>query len=208
MNTVRVPLGAFSGIFLQDVRTVRLDFDQQEMGALLLGDVMFADQAADAPPSLSCSAATQVLMPSQHRLTTVGLDVVASDDMDPVVAVEVRVFGDEDDQEDDSTGVFSPDAKDIAEGTLQLCAERLADGDGRVYLVLVIAEDSGGHVGYGCCSVVVPHNQGAQSITSVEAQAAGAEVRCTEFAAFAEDLAALPVPYFVIGDGPVIGPQQ
>jgi hypothetical protein len=208
LNTVRVPLAAFSGVFLQDVRSIRLDFDQEAEGALLLGDLMLADAAADQPPSVTCSVATEQLMPTQHRLLPVGLDIQASDDLDPGVTVDTRVFGDEDDVEPGSTGDFSPDARDIAEGTLRLRAERRNNGDGRVYLVLVSGEDSTGHVGYGCCTVVVPHNQSAESIASAEAQAAAAEARCTEFAAFATGLGGLPAPYFAVGDGPVIGPKQ
>lgn len=208
LNTVRVPLDAFSGVFLQDIRTVRLDFDQEATGALLLGDLMLADVAADKPPAVSCSVATHELAPPLHRLRPVGLDVEASDDIDPSVTVDVRVFGDEDDVEAGPTGNFSPDARNVSEGTLRLRAERRRDGDGRVYLVLVTGEDSTGHVGYGCCTVVVPYDQSGASIASAEAQAQGAEARCTEFAAYATGLGPVPAPYSVIGDGPVIGPVQ
>jgi len=57
-------------------------------------------------------------------------------------------------------------------------------GNGRVYLIVVSATDSGGAVGFGAVTVVVPksgsqNNQGAP-----------------------------PAGYFVIGDGPIIGSKQ
>ena len=42
LNTVRIPLSAFNGINLQDVASVRLDFDRTASGALLISDLAFA----------------------------------------------------------------------------------------------------------------------------------------------------------------------
>lgn len=42
LNTVRVPLSAFTGIDLTDVASVRLDFDRTSSGALLVSDLAFA----------------------------------------------------------------------------------------------------------------------------------------------------------------------
>jgi hypothetical protein len=42
LNTIRVPLSAFSGIDLTDVASVRLDFDRRTTGALLIADLAFA----------------------------------------------------------------------------------------------------------------------------------------------------------------------
>jgi hypothetical protein len=41
LNTVQIPLSAFPGIDLADVRTVRFDFDEEPMGALLVTDLAF-----------------------------------------------------------------------------------------------------------------------------------------------------------------------
>jgi hypothetical protein len=41
LNTIRVPLSAFSGIDLTDVASVRLDFDRTTTGALLISDLAF-----------------------------------------------------------------------------------------------------------------------------------------------------------------------
>jgi hypothetical protein len=45
LNGVRLPLSAFTGINLQDVRLVQLRFDQKPSGALLISDLAFADAA-------------------------------------------------------------------------------------------------------------------------------------------------------------------
>ena len=42
LNTVRIPLSAFSGVDLGDVASVRLNFDRTSSGALLISDLAFA----------------------------------------------------------------------------------------------------------------------------------------------------------------------
>ena len=42
LNTVRIPLDAFTGIDLTDVASVRLDFDRTASGALLISDLAFS----------------------------------------------------------------------------------------------------------------------------------------------------------------------
>ena len=42
LNTVRIPLDAFTGVDLTDVASVRLDFDRTGSGALLISDLAFA----------------------------------------------------------------------------------------------------------------------------------------------------------------------
>jgi hypothetical protein len=46
VNTVRVPLSAFSGVNLNAVRSVQLNFNERLQGAVLITDVAFAS----APP--------------------------------------------------------------------------------------------------------------------------------------------------------------
>lgn len=43
LNSVRVPLSAFKGVNLADIRTIAFNFDQEPQGALLLNDVMFSE---------------------------------------------------------------------------------------------------------------------------------------------------------------------
>jgi hypothetical protein len=111
------------------------------------------------------------------------------------------VFGDEDDETPTGDGNFSPDAKNIAPVTLRLRAERKGDADGRVYLIIVTATDASGNVSRCCRTVTVTHDQSKASKASVAAQAAAAQAYC-------EAHGTAPPGYFVIGDGPIIGPKQ
>jgi hypothetical protein len=115
------------------------------------------------------------------------------------VTFNVQVFGDENDETATSSGVVhSPDAKDIGVGTLRLRAERVDAQDGRVYLIVVGATDFAGNTSRGCHTVVVPKNKKGD----VDAQAAAAKAFCEA------NSGAAPPGYFVIGDGPIIGPKQ
>jgi hypothetical protein len=157
------------------------------------------------PPEITAVVARPVLKAqNKHDLVNVGLVATASDACSPPADFDVAVFGDEDDEtptDSDGGGIFSPDAEDIAVGTLRLRAERVDSSDGRVYLVVVSGEDEAGNTGYGCATVVVPHNSSTQSGTSAAIQAEAARAHCEEYQGMA------PADFFVIGDGPPIGPQ-
>jgi hypothetical protein len=43
LNTIRIPLAQFVGVDLSQVRSVRIQFNQRDTGALLLTDLIFAD---------------------------------------------------------------------------------------------------------------------------------------------------------------------
>jgi hypothetical protein len=150
---------------------------------------------------VTSSAATSTLWPANHNLVNVGLAASATGNC-PGATLKVSVFGNEDNQADAGDGVFSPDAKDIAVGTLRLRSERSGNGNGRVYLVVVKASDSLGDNAVSCKTVVVPKDQSKAAQDSVNAQAAAAEEFCSANAG------AAPSGYFVVGDGPIIGPKQ
>jgi hypothetical protein len=97
----------------------------------------------------------------------------------------------------------SPDAKDIALGTLRLRAERVDSGNGRVYLIVVKATDTGGAVGFGVSTVVVPKSNKQEDISSVNNQAKTAR----DFAG--DHNGNPPADYVPIGEmgAPVIGKQ-
>ncbi len=117
--------------------------------------------------------------------------------------VAVRLVA-EDRDEDDLTPAspgFSPDAGDVAPGTLRLRAERDGTGDGRVYLIVVTATDSSHNVSRNFLTVVVPKSKSRADVTAVNQQAQAA-------LAYGVANGAAPAGYVVVGDGPAVGPKQ
>ena len=154
-----------------------------------------------AAPVVQCSNIVETLWPPRHNMVTVGLGVTAIDDCGgSTVETAVSVFGDEDDETPTGDGKFSPDAKNIGVGTLRLRAERRGDADGRVYLIHAAATDPTGNTGVNCCAVTVTHSQSHKAQQSVADQAAAAIATC-------QATGAPPPDYFVVGDGPEIGPK-
>jgi hypothetical protein len=156
------------------------------------------------PPKVTCMVALKTLRRPNHALTLIGFFARAVDNCSgPIAAssIKVQVFSDEDELAP-SSGNFSPDAKNLtATGTLQLRAERRNDADGRVYLIVATATDSSGNIGFSTCTVTVPHDESAKSGGSVAKQAAAAQ-------AYAANHNGSPPPgYFVIGNGPIVGPN-
>lgn len=151
-------------------------------------------------PTVNCSVAKALLWPPNSDLVNVGLQVTASDNDGEPPVVRIDVFSDEDDAE--QPGGMSPDAKDAAPSTLRLRAERRGDADGRVYVIRIRATDQSNNTSYGYCTVVVPHGQSKASLSAVNAQAAAA------VAAFNANGNNPPAGYFLVGDGPTIGPKQ
>lgn len=152
-------------------------------------------------PFLQCSVAQPMLWPPNHGMVNVGLSVVVDDDCDSGLPPTVVVYANEDDDEPTGDGMHSPDALDIGPDTLRLRAERKGDGNGRVYLIVVSATDGSGNVGTSTCVVVVPHNRGKGSIQAVTNMAAAAQQ-------FFQDNGVPPAGFVVVGDGPVLGPNQ
>src|SRR2546427_731146 len=158
----------------------------------------------DRPPTLTAAVARASVWPTNGTLINVGLSATTSDGACPAPAVcSVRVWSDEDDETPTSgSEAFSPDAKDFGIGTLRLKAERAGSLDGRVYIIVVGATDTGGATGFGTATVVVPKSASPSARSSVAAQAASAK-------AYADANNGNPPPgYFVIGDGPTIGNKQ
>jgi DNA/RNA endonuclease G (NUC1) len=154
-------------------------------------------------PYLNSSVAVSLLTATNSNLFNVDLAASATDNGGGTVTISVAVFGDEDDQTPTANNVLhSPDAKDIAPITLRLRGERVEANDGRVYLIIVTATDSSGNISRNYHTVVVPKNNKQTSIDSVNAQAAAAVSYAQAHAG------APPLGYFVIGDGPIIGPKQ
>jgi hypothetical protein len=158
-------------------------------------------EVADAqPPTITASVAVDTLWAPNHHMENVGLAFSATDNSGDPVALQIKVFSNEDDVFDGGES-FSADAKDIAAGTLRLRSERSTIGSGRVYLILIVATDSSNNVSTKCLSVVVSKSQNQSDINAVNQLAAAAGAIC-------ESTGAAPAGYFVVGDGPTIGPWQ
>ena len=151
-------------------------------------------------PNLTSSVSVTSLWSPNHNLVNVGLTVNATDNSGDPVTTEVFVYSDEDDLTPDSPD-HSPDAKDIAPGTLRLRAERDGGGDGRVYLIVVVATDSSNNKSRNCLTVVVPKSKSAADILAASQQAQAARDHCIA-------TGMPPAGYFVVGDGAVVGPKQ
>ena len=152
------------------------------------------------PPTISTSLGMHVLWPPQHELLNAGFTFTASDNSPGTVTTSVAVFSNEDDVTT-ANGNESPDAKDIASGTLRLRAERDANDNGRVYLIEVTATDAFANTSHQCVAAVVPKSLSAADLSAVNAMASAAAGVCNS-------TGHPPAGYFVVGDGPVIGPKQ
>jgi len=166
----------------------------------------FADGTLDVTvtpsiPAASAAVGISSLLRASSDLINVGLAASATGNCSPVL--QVLVYANENDETPTSPGiVHSPDAKDLGNGTLRLRAERLESGSGRVYLIVVRATNSGGNTHVAVATVVVPKGQRPAAIAALNAAAAAAQTF-----ALANNGSA-PAGYFVVGDGPVIGPKQ
>jgi len=112
---------------------------------------------SNTPPDCS-GARGQVIWPPNHSLVPVGIEgVVDADDPNSVTILVVGVSQDE----PPGAGIpgdTSPDAV-LLDGQLYLRAERLGQGDGRVYHVQFIATDGSGETCTGTAVFTVPLNK-------------------------------------------------
>ena len=152
------------------------------------------------PPHITASVATGTLWSPNHNLVNVGFSLSVTDNSDGPIDTDVTVFSNEDDIFP-ASGNHSPDAREIAAGTLRLRSERAGNGSGRIYLILIVATDPSDNVSRECLTVVVPKSQSAADIAAVNAAAAAAT-------AFCEANGAPPAGYFVVGDGPIVGSKR
>ena len=155
----------------------------------------------NTPPTVTANVAQASLWPLNHNLVNVGLTVSQPDNCTTNSTIEVKVYSDEDDNEQTGDGNHSPDAKGLAPGALRLRSERNGNGNGRVYLIVVKAIDGAGNAKFASATVVVPKSQSQADRNAVNAQAASAK-------AYFQSNGLPPSGYFVVGDGPVIGPKQ
>jgi len=205
LHTIRIPLSAFQNLFLSDIHSVELVFDETTSGAISVADLAVADASSNPAPQVSCSTDDTHLTATGDQLVNVGLTVdVEGNTFTPP---SVFVYSDEDD-EDSENKQHSPDAKDIANNTLRLRAEQDNNEDGRVYLITALSDNSDSLSGFDCCAVTVTKNNSPAAMESVSQQATDALMQCAQFAAAAKGLTNLPDGFVVVGDGPIIGNKQ
>jgi hypothetical protein len=152
------------------------------------------------PPSINASLGTSMLWPPDHNLVNVGFTFTTTDNSPGAITTSVDVFSNEDDVTT-AGGDQSPDAKSIASGTLRLRAERDANSNGRVYLIRMTATDTFANTSRKCIAAIVPKSQSAADVSNVNAMAQAAISVCNA-------TGSAPAGYFIIGDGPVVGPKQ
>jgi hypothetical protein len=151
--------------------------------------------------TVSCSVGATQLWPPNHNLINVDLSATAVDNCSSSnPTLSVAVYSDEDDEAPTGDGNHSPDAKEIAPGTLRLRAERDGNLDGRVYLIIVTATNSSGNMIKCSQTVTVPKSQSSANKQSVAAQAAAA-------VAYYQASGAPPPGFVLVGDGPIVGKQ-
>jgi len=154
-------------------------------------------------PTLSATLTQPILWTPSHELVNVGFAVSVSDNCDTAPPAQVMVYSNEPDRPaGDADASFSPDARNVASGSLRLRAERLQAGSGRVYLVTAQATDSANNTSVSCATVVVPHDQNTKSLAVVSSLATVAQTYC------ASHNGAAPTGYVAVGAGAVVGPKQ
>ena len=139
----------------------------QEIGPILAGGEVTVEPIGMAYGphgvccrALDCSGAAPTmatLWPPNHKLVEIGVQGVTDAGGSPVAVTLTGVRQDEP-VNDRGDGNTEPDAV-LAEGAVELRAERSGGGDGRVYHVAFTAT-SGGRSCQGSVQVCVPHDQG------------------------------------------------
>ena len=152
------------------------------------------------PPVITAAVGVNTLWPPNHKLINVSFTLNVTDNSAGPINTEIKVFSNEDDIFRGS-GNASPDATDIAARTLKLRSERSGNGDGRIYLIIVVSTDPSNNSSHECLTVVVPKSQSPANIAAINAAAALARAVC-------ESTGAPPAGYFVVGDGPIINPFE
>lgn len=150
------------------------------------------------PPELTTNLETSSLGPPfNHDFANVGLTSSVSDNCSATGSIRIAVFSNEAEDADDD-GVFSPDASDIAVGTLRLRQERLGSGNGRVYLIVASTTDAAGSNHYTCNTVTVPLSSSAAHQKAVEDLAVEALEQC-------RSTGVAPAGYVAIGNAQASG---
>jgi len=107
-----------------------------------------------APKIVSISAAPNVLWPPNKNMIPVLVTLDAIDNCDPSVAKRITQVTSNEPQE-----LSTPDWEITGALSVNLRADRLGKGHGRIYTIQVQCEDSSGNISYASVAVVVPHDK-------------------------------------------------
>jgi hypothetical protein len=111
------------------------------------------------PAVQSVSADPSVLWPPNHKMRTVTVSAVVTDDTDP--APTWAITGVTSNEPEAGPGADkSPDCVITGPNTVQLRAERLGNGSGRIYTITITASDASGNTATATVEVTVPHDKG------------------------------------------------
>jgi hypothetical protein len=114
------------------------------------------------PPVIeSVSADPSVLWPPNHKMTTIHVQAVVTDDCGPTTWKIISVTSNEAVNAHGS-GHTSPDWLITGDHTVKVRAERAGPGHGRVYTITIQATDLSGNTSQASVTVTVPHDQGHQ----------------------------------------------
>src|SRR5207302_9990585 len=106
------------------------------------------------PPQIIRIVATpKALWPPNHQIVPVSVMVDAVDNCDPSPGVRITNVTSNEPQDP-----LAPDWEITGAQSLNLRAERLGQGQGRVYTIVVQCRDLSGNVSTASIDVTVPHN--------------------------------------------------
>jgi hypothetical protein len=108
-----------------------------------------------APGCSAAAASPALLWPPNNKFVPVSIGGVADADGDPLTLAVTAIRQDE----PVGKGNKAPDGKGVGTATAELRAEKLGNGDGRVYHVYFTASDGHGGACTGEVRVSVPHDQ-------------------------------------------------
>ncbi|HEB28697.1 MAG TPA: HYR domain-containing protein, partial [Porticoccus sp.] len=165
--------------------------------------------------SLTHTLGDNLLWPPKHKLVDVEQTLTLATDCDQLQGemsqwqTGVEVWSNEPEASDSANGMqdsgdtfnFAPDAKATDE-VLRLRAERLGNGNGRVYLLIGYGAEGDNRFLTSCEVVVVPHNNSSASKAEVAIMASQAKYYCEE------NNGAAPVDFYQHGLSDKIGSKQ
>jgi len=110
--------------------------------------------SGNRPPDITnAHPSIEYLWPPNHKFVNVTIEGVTDPDGDEITITILSITSDE------PTAPHEPDAYGVGTDTASLRAERLGNGNGRVYLLTFVAGDGKGGETIGTVKVYVPHDQ-------------------------------------------------